>query len=57
MAPNPDEKMVLEDDKVISKERSERFKQILKSNGISDSVSEVIFKDAGLKGKKKFFLI
>ncbi len=31
-------------------EMSEKFKQILKSNGISDSVSEVIIKDAGLQG-------
>ncbi len=39
MAPKPDE-------------MTEKFKQILKSNGITDTVSEVIIKDSGLKGQE-----
>jgi len=34
----------------VLNEITEKYKEILHSNGIKDTVSEIIIKDAGLKG-------
>lgn len=51
MAANLDEESNLEESQVNLELSKQKFKQILKSNGILDLVSEVIIKDAGLRGQ------
>ncbi len=53
MAPKPDEKIGSNENQLNSVKFCEKFKQILKSNHITDHVQEVIIKDAGLVGKIK----
>jgi len=40
----------LEDNKVKNEEMREKFKKILIQNGITDPISDIIVKDAGLQG-------
>lgn len=50
MAPNLDEKSSVEETQSKTEVLTEKLKEILKSNGILDHVSEVIIKTDGLQG-------